>query len=124
MAAGLEQRPGAHVRAADAQHDDAIDLAGQSLGGGQDPAQLAALALAGVFVQQPLGQVDERRRPAGAFPSGTGSAASATAPGRRAPRSARPPAAARASRDRRAKARLGSITPEGSYEIGARRMDS
>ena len=32
VAARLQQRPGAHVRAADAQHDDAIDLAGQPIG--------------------------------------------------------------------------------------------
>ena len=43
MAAGLEQRPGAHVRAADAQHHHAIDLAGQPIGRGEDVVQQRAV---------------------------------------------------------------------------------
>ena len=39
MTAGLEQRPGAHVRAADAQHHHAIHLLGQPIAGGDDPVQ-------------------------------------------------------------------------------------
>ena len=54
MAAGLEQRPGAHVRAADPQHHHPIHLLGQPVAGGDDPIQQRA-----VFVQQPLGQVEE-----------------------------------------------------------------
>ena len=54
MAAGLEQRPGAHVRAADAQHQHPIDFLGQPVAGGDDPLQQRP-----VFVHHPLGQVEE-----------------------------------------------------------------
>ncbi len=55
MAAGLHQRPGAHVRAADAQHHHAIHLLGQAVAGGEDAIQKRPL-----FAKQPLGQVEER----------------------------------------------------------------
>ena len=54
MAAGLEQRPGPHVRAADPQHHHPIDLLGQPIAHGGDPIQKRPL-----LVQEPLGQVEE-----------------------------------------------------------------
>ena len=54
MAAGLEQRPRPHVRPADTQNHHAIDLGGQPIAGGDDAVEQGA-----VFVQQPLGQVEE-----------------------------------------------------------------
>ena len=86
MAAGLEQRPGAHVRAADAQHHHAIDFARQAVAGRDDPVQ-----------QWPLGPAAARagrrkRRPTAASPRPAPPLAG-RASGRRPPVPARRPAA-------------------------------
>ncbi len=54
MAAGVEHRPGAHVRAADAQHQHAIHFFRQPIARGADAIQQRPL-----LIQEPLGQIEE-----------------------------------------------------------------
>jgi hypothetical protein len=61
MATCFQEGAGAHVRAADAEHDHAVDLARQSIGALLQPSEKACLPFPGMFVEQPLGQVVEAR---------------------------------------------------------------